>query len=143
MKKIIISVCLIIILAYSSSLALSIELEPNVKEGLHYEYTPKEGSIEELYKDVIASLIAPYISKAIENYYHDQYLYDLGRVKFLQIERPSGYRSFIFIIKVQVQPFIGAHNTIGVDNITIKIEGGNPTVENFEHIKSFQIPPHL
>ncbi|QAT38935.1 DUF3888 domain-containing protein [Clostridium sp. JN-9] len=38
---------------------------------------------------------------------------------------------------VEVQPFVGAHNTIGIDEMTIKIEEVTPTVENFKHIKSF------
>lgn len=120
-----------------------IEQIPDSKLGLSYEYTPKEGSIEELYKDIIASLIFPYIPIEIEKYYGQQYLYDLWNMKFLQIDRPHGYRSFIFVIKVEIQPFIGAHNTIGIDDITIRIEGGNTTVEKFEHLKSFQIPKHL
>lgn len=143
MKKIITIFCLVVILLFPSLSVLGTKLQPNAKEGLSYEYTPKEGSIEELYKDIIASLISPYISKSIEDYYGRQYLYDLSRMKFLQIERPLGYRSFVFTIKVQILPFIGSHNAIGIDNITIRIDTEKPIVEKFEHIKSFPIPPYL
>jgi hypothetical protein len=143
MKKTIVFICLITIITLFSLSALAIEPQPNAKEGLSYEYTPKEGSIEELYKDIIASLITPYISKSVQGYYGHQYLFDLSSIKFLRIERPMGYRSFLFIIKVQIMPFIGAHNVIGIDNVTIRIEGQNTKVEKFEHIKNFPIPEYL
>jgi hypothetical protein len=116
---------------------------PDAKSGIPYEYTPKEGSVEELYKDIIARLIVPYIDKEIKRYYGKQYMYDLFSMKFLRIERLGGYRSFAFTIKVEVQPFIGAHNTVGIDEMTIRIEGDTPTIENFKHIKSFPIPKYL
>jgi len=116
---------------------------PDAKLGLPYEYTPKGGSIEELYKDIIASLIEPSINKEIEKYYGKQYLYDLWDIRFLKINRTDGYRSFAFTITVEVQPFIGAHNTVGIDEMTIRIGGDHPIVENFKHIKSFPIPKYL
>jgi hypothetical protein len=138
-------ICLTLILSISllQLPVQGIKQIPDAKLGLPYEYTPKEGSIEELYKDIIASLIAPYIDKEIEKYYGRQYLYDLWSMKFLRIDRPNGYRTFVFTITVEVHPFIGAHNTVGIDEMTIKIEGENPTVENFKHIKSFPIPKYL
>jgi hypothetical protein len=141
------------ILIYCLTLSLSLSLLrlpvqgfeqlPDVKSGIPYEYTPKEGSIEELYKDIIARLLVPYIDKEIKKYYGRQYMYDLWSMKFLRIERLDGYRSFAFTIAVEVQPFIGAHNTVGIDEMTIKIEGETPTIENFKHIKSFPIPKYL
>jgi len=139
----------IILLALILSISLmklpaqGIEQIPDAKLGLPYEYTPKEGSIEELYKDIIARLIAPYVSKEIEKYYGRPYLYDLWRMKFLRIDRLNEYRGFSFTITVEVEPFIGAHNTVGIDEMTIRIESESPTVENFKHIKSFPIPENL
>ncbi|WP_315113397.1 DUF3888 domain-containing protein [Clostridium intestinale] len=123
--------------------AWSVEKTPDAKLGLPYKYTPEEGSIEELYKDIIATFIEPYITKEIEKYYGKAYMYDLFDMEFLKIERPNGYRSFSFIVTVEVRPFIGAHNTLGVDNIIIKIEAGEVKVEKFKHIKSFPIPDYL
>lgn len=131
---------LIILISFLQSPVNGIEQTPDAKSGLPYEYTPKEGSVEELYKDIISRLIEPYVSKEIANYYGRPYMYQLGSIRFLKIERPLGYRSFAFTITVEVQPFVGAHNTIGTDEMTIKIEGETPTVENFKHIKSFPYP---
>ncbi|WP_326513145.1 DUF3888 domain-containing protein [Clostridium intestinale] len=123
--------------------AWGVEKTPYTKLGLPYKYTPEEGSIEELYKDIIATLIEPYITKEIEKYYGKAYMYDLFDMEFLKIERPNGYRSFSFIVTVEVRPFIGAHNTLGVDDIIMKIEAGEVKVEKFKHIKSFPIPDYL
>jgi len=123
--------------------AWSVEKTPDAKLGLPYKYTPEEGSIEELYKDIIATLIEPYITKEIEKYYGKAYMYDLFDMEFLKIERPNGYRGFSFIVTVEVRPFIGAHNTLGVDDIIMKIEAGEVKVEKFKHIKSFPIPDYL
>lgn len=145
MKNKILITCLILIFSIflSTCSVYGLALSPDTKLGLPYEYNPQEGSIEELYKDIIVRLIEPYVTKEIEQYYGKPYLYDLWNMKFLQINRLNGYRSFTFTITVEVRPFIGAHNTIGVDKMTIRIERENPTVENFKHIKSFPIPKHL
>jgi hypothetical protein len=57
--------------------------------------------------------------------------------------RPDGYRRFGFEIMLQVSPYLGAHNSIGTDLITFRISSGEVTVEKFEHIKSYPIPPWL
>ncbi len=38
-------------------------------------------------------------------------------------------------------PYIGAHNTVGIDNVTIRISSEEAKVEGLEHIKSYEIPP--
>ncbi|MGN0144083.1 MAG: DUF3888 domain-containing protein [Clostridium sp.] len=62
-------------------------------------------------------------------------------MKFLKIERLS-YRSFTFIIKLQISPFVEPHHSIGIDNITIRISPSEIQVEEFKHVKSFPIPPN-
>ena len=145
MKRMLSIICLTIILSISlfQFPVQGFERIPNAKLGLPFEYTPKEGTVEELYKDIIAILIEPYIDKEIEKYYGKQYMYDLWDMKFLKINRIDGYRSFAFTITVKVRPFIGAHNTIGIDEMTIRIGAEHPTVENFKHIQSFEIPKNL
>ncbi len=62
-------------------------------------------------------------------------------VDVLSIDRPNGDRTFEFIIQVQVMPYFGPHNEVGVDNITFKISIGNEVqLEKYEHIKSFELP---
>lgn len=48
-----------------------------------------------------------------------------------------------FIIKLKVQPFVGAHAPLGTDLFTFKIKDGKITLEKYEHLESFPIRPHL
>ena len=100
-------------------------------------------SKEELYQDIYNTLLDPYIQNAIDAFYKKPVSYDLFGIKTLQITRPQGYRTFTFIIKIQLLPFVGAHNSIGMDNITFEISPGEVKLIKFEHIKDFPIPPYL
>lgn len=142
MKKILVISLLIMSLICFSTSVFASEPINNAKQGIPYKYTPIEGSVEELYKDILVTLLEPYITKEINKHYGKPLQYDLFLIEFLKIERPE-YRSFTFLIKLEVQPFVGAHNTIGIDEITIKVSPVETQVKKFEHIKSFPIPPHL
>lgn len=144
MKKVFAICCLIMYLICFSTNAYAFTTEPdnNAKQGIHYKYTPVEGSVEELYKDIIVTLLQPYITNEISKYYGKSFQYDLFSIEFLEIERPK-YRAFNFLIKLQVDPFVGAHNTIGIDEIIIRVSSTKTKVEKFKHIKSFPLPPHL
>jgi hypothetical protein len=108
---------------------------------------PATGSIEEIYQDVFMTLLLPCINKAVDNYYEENTGYtpivDPWQPDVLSIERPNGYRTILFIIKLEVMPYLGAHNSIGLDHITIRVSSGEVRVEKFEHIKSYPIPPWL
>lgn len=144
MKKAFTICCLIMYLICFSINANAFTTKPdnNAKQGIPYKYTPAEGSVEELYKDIIVTLLEPYITDEITKQYGKLLQYDLFSIEFLKIER-SVYRSFDFLIKLQVKPFVGAHNTIGIDEIIIRVSPIKTEVEKFEHIKSFPLPPHL
>lgn len=95
-----------------------------------------EDSKEELYKDIFITMLHPCIEQSINNYYGKSYSYEPYDVTILNIERPNGYRTFVFLIKLQVMPYVGAHNTVGVDNLTIEVSYGMECkVVKFEHIE--------
>ncbi|WP_097027817.1 DUF3888 domain-containing protein [Clostridium peptidivorans] len=144
MKKASIIFCLIIYLICFSTNANALTTEPHndATHGIPYKYTPTEGSVEELYKDIIVTLLEPYITDEVTKQYGQLLQYDLFAIEFLKIERPE-YRSFDFLVKLQVEPFVGAHNTIGVDEIIIGISPIKTEVKSFKHIKSFPLPPYL
>lgn len=74
-----------------------------------------------LYQDVIITALAPTINTAVEDYYKNNLtetpLYDSSSIKILNIERPNGYRTWYFIINIEIKPFIGPHITVGKDRI--------------------------
>ncbi|MEF9952657.1 MAG: DUF3888 domain-containing protein [Clostridium sp.] len=93
---------------------------------------------EEYYKELFITLLAPYIDKAVEKYYGKRYAFAPWEVDVLSVDRPNNPALGSFIVKLQVTPYVGAHNSIGLDNITIKISyGEEPLVQKFEHIKSY------
>lgn len=122
--------------------------QPDESSRIYFEPDkPDEGSLEEMYQDVFMTLLLPYVREAVTNYYEINAGYspivDPWQPKVLSIERPEGYRTFSFIIKLKVLPYLGAHNSIGVDHVTISVSSGKIRIEKFEHIESYPIPPHL
>ncbi len=110
-------------------------------------YQPPKQSREELYQDIFISLLLPYIQNEVDKYY-SKYLIDTPivapySVYVLNAERPDGYRSFFFRLKLQVNSYIGPHNGVGLDYITATVGGtGDVKIEKFEHIKSYKLPPN-
>ncbi|TGE37249.1 DUF3888 domain-containing protein [Desulfosporosinus fructosivorans] len=104
---------------------------------------PKQ-SQQELYQDVFVTLLDPYIQKELDDYYGRLLsispMYSPEYVEILNVERPMGYRSFSFIIKLQVEPYVGPHESIGIDRLTIRVGSGEGEVkvEKHEHIKSYE-----
>jgi len=112
-------------------------------------YKAPKQSQQELYQDVFVILLEPYIQKAIDGYYGKfltiSPMYSPADVEILNVERPMGYRSFSFIIKLQIEPYVGPHESVGIDQLTIRVGAGegDVIVEKFEHIKNYELPPHL
>ncbi len=102
---------------------------------------------EVLHQNVIITLLQPYTSKAINSYY-EKYLTFIPRedpwfIKVMDVSRLPGGSGFNFNIKLEVSPYIGPHNSVGIDHITYKVKpSGEVTIEKFEHIKSFPISPN-
>lgn len=108
---------------------------------------PLDHSTEEQYKYIIGSLLLPYIQKSVGNYYTkfltEMPLVDPWDIEILGVERPNDF--YVFVIKIKVRPYVGPHLEVGVDYITITVQGtGDVKVNNFEHIKSnyLDLPPN-
>lgn len=99
--------------------------------------TPSEGSLDEIYQDVFMALLAPYIGKAVEDYYGKPFSVDPWANKVLYIRRPNGYRTIYFEMELKVIPYYGPHRSVGIDHITLTVTGGgNVVVKKFEHIET-------
>ncbi|WP_346849053.1 MULTISPECIES: DUF3888 domain-containing protein [unclassified Clostridium] len=118
----------------------------NVSTTVDLPHQPPKESTEELYQDVFLALLMPYIQIEVEKYYSTYLsqtpLVDPYSIYINSISRPNGYRSFVFDISLQVNPYIGPHILVGTDNIDFTVEGnGRVKVKKFEHIKSYDLPP--
>ncbi len=105
----------------------------------------EEKSQNILYQDVIITALSPSINTAIEDYYKtfltESPLYDSTAIKILDIERPNSDRTSLFIINIEVKPFIGPHITVGKDRISIELSyPGLQEIIKFEHIKDYPLP---
>lgn len=104
---------------------------------------PPEHSMEELYHDISMSVLQPNIQKAVNDYYKASIgispSVDPWQTDIQYIERPHGYRTYLFQIKLEVLPYIGPHRTIGADRITLEVSTGEVRVVKFEHIESYPV----
>jgi hypothetical protein len=107
---------------------------------------PKE-SREEMYHDLFVSMLLDDIQKHVDDYYsvlmtQSPLVYPY-EVYIKSVERLQGYRSFNFTVVLQVTPVIGAHNSVGKDELTFNIDLSNAKLVQYKHIKTYEIPPHL
>ncbi len=145
MKKLV-ALFLIVFIVASAIFLIDQAHNKNMTKQVADIYQPPEKSREELYQDNYISLLMPYIQKEVASYYSKILKstphvapYD---VNVLDVKRPNGYRSFVFELKLKVIPYVGPHIGVGVDYITMKIASRKITIESFEHIKSYNLPPH-
>ena len=82
---------------------------------------------------------------AVHNYY-SKYLKEPPVVnpediKILNIEKDKA-SYYTYLIMVETTPYIGPHNIIGVDHITLKVKPyGEVSIEKYQHMESFSIAP--
>lgn len=109
-------------------------------------YKPAEKSEEELMMDLFLSVISPEIESAVASYYADLltevpivYTYD---IKILNMYRVGQYRSFQFLVTLEVTPVVGPHISVGKDLLTFDISPGNVSLKKFKHLESYALPPN-
>lgn len=173
MKKLIFAICLSTAITFFAVPCHA--CETTIKQPETEATKLPENSREAIYQDMVISLPVPYMQKEIDNYYDEQnskeqvtewlvidslFPYIKKPIKdyyggFVPVEVTTPSSKVIeanyfpekayFIVKLQVEPYLGAHDPIGIDNLTFKIDqtNGNITLEKYEHVKSFKIPEHV
>lgn len=116
--------------------------DKNLQQFFENNETPKESETE-TFKNMVITLINPYVDKAIADYYSEYMVRppreDPFSYEFLSIVKNSNYT---YTLTLQVQPFVGPHNSVGLDHITLKIDTNGVTIEKYEHLKSYDLPPN-
>ena len=92
---------------------------------------------------VIETLLSSEIQKDVDAYYKPYFNTQLNTspasMSVLGIERaPSGYD-----VTLQVLPYLGAHNAVGEDKITINITTDSIRTKEFKHVRSSNVPEWL
>jgi hypothetical protein len=139
------SILILIILLLEFQFTPTTFVSANTLSPSDLPYQPPKQSREELYQKIILSLLLPYIQKEIDNYYLKYLAYPpevaAYTVHVLSAETIDNY--YIFKLKLQVYSYTGPHIGVGLDNITVTVDGtGAVKIENFEHIKSYKLPPN-
>lgn len=101
-------------------------------------------------QNVIARLIIEDIQKVVDDYY-SEFLFSPPQIEVYESKSATKITDInfdtennIYVITLEVKPYVGAHNTIGHDRIIFEIDGaGNVKFQKFQHLKSFDFPPWL
>ncbi|MUK90515.1 DUF3888 domain-containing protein [Ornithinibacillus sp. L9] len=105
---------------------------------------PKE-SREELYHDMFISLLLPNINQFIDDYYSKMFtrlptIYTY-MVDITDVKRVNGYRSFSFLVTLEIIPVVGPHISVGKDRLTYEI-GAKAVLFEHEHLETHELPEH-
>lgn len=100
-------------------------------------------SKEQVLQAYIGLITSNYTTKPLTDHYGMNIPYQLEDVKVIDAKMIYGINKVDFIFKVQVQPFVGAHDPIGTDEFTFRISDSQIKLVKYQHIKSFPVPPHL
>lgn len=89
---------------------------------------------------VVEFLLFPEIGKDVERFYKPYFNFppniDLVSMDILDINRvPSGYD-----VTLQIFPYLGAHNSIGKDIVTMNITTNSIATKEFKHVESYDVP---
>ena len=141
MKKILI-IMILILLSFSYPLkSMAIDNpRPNEKQ-ISESSAPL--SKEDVLQAYIAAITSSYTKKPLLEHYGMDLPYQLEDVKVIDAKMIYVTNNVDFIFKIQVQPFVGAHNPIGTDEFTFRISDQEIKLLKYEHIESFSIPPHV
>ena len=144
MKKVIITIlCILIIII--GILGLTNKSTTSFKSQLTSNQLERITPNDPVYYDLFITMLFPYVEEAIADYYNEYMTYPPTEApwsyKFIRIERMPNL-SYSFTVELEVQPYIGPHLSVGRDRITFKIELDKVSVEKFEHVESYELPPN-
>lgn len=102
-----------------------------------YKATTKDEIKDELIIALFMNNIKEDASRFYHNYFSTELEYFNYEFKIIDISEEGGS----IHITIGITPMIGAHNPVGYDEVTYKINSsGEITLEQFVHLKSYDIP---
>lgn len=84
------------------------------------------------YHDMITTLLIPHVKASIQHAYGDDFIIARNCMNIKSVDRVNGFRTFDFLIRLEVMPCRDDHRIIGLDHITLKLTHDN-RVELVEH----------
>lgn len=100
------------------------------------------------YNDFILHMLYPHVHKDICDYY-DGTINTCPNVppyvmKINNIEKKKiGYGfDYDYRITITVNPYLGAHNSVGIDKLIYSIDFDGIKLHSYQHLKDYRLPPH-
>jgi len=92
----------------------------------------------DIYKETLTVSLLKELQQASNRYYDGSYsvfpTVELATTELEQIYKQEGKT----ILEFKIMPFIGPHNTVGVDHLTLSLDNrGNVTVLDYQHSENF------
>lgn len=96
---------------------------------------------------IVKTLLMSKIQEATNKFYEPYLTIQPTVVAYLKDSKITNIEGEIsnskYTVTVEIEPYIGPHISVGRDRITLDITAdGMVTVKNFEHIKSYELPPN-
>lgn len=111
----------------------------------HVSATPNED--EAVCNAVIARLLSPQIQAEVKRYYEKILVHPPTYAPFYGTQvtcEAASTNKTTYSVTVVVMPFVGAHVSVGVDEIKFLVGlNGEVTTVNYKHIEDHKLPPHL
>jgi hypothetical protein len=129
----------------------SIQLFDWLLTGWKQENTkPPQDSKEMMVHDILMLFLGPEIEKAVDEYYSKTLTYSPSvypyQIDIKNVERIGGFRTFHFLITLEITPVVGPHISVGKDRLTFEIAPtiipGQIKLKKFEHLETHELPPH-
>lgn len=93
--------------------------------------------------ELILSLLNSYITSAINQYYNQYFNTELEVYNYENEVLDITSLNYL-TVRIGVSPQIGAHNPVGYDRLTYIVDAsGTAILQTYEHLASYEIPPHL
>lgn len=94
-----------------------------------------ENADAEICRDLSLLLLSPYIDQAIKDYYAQPLAHDPWSDQIKALTQAKEKNKTYYIIQMEVIPYTGPHNSVGIDDITLTIESGpNVNMKQFKHM---------
>ena len=138
MKKYrLIIVCLLIVLAFLLFNLCNRNRRPII-ETFNVDSTTEEDITDEL----IIALFIEDITKEAANFYSEYYAGEIAVYNYeITIVDVWKKEPGLIYVKFGVTPQIGAHNPLGYDEISYKVDSkGNKELAGYEHLKNYEVP---
>lgn len=96
--------------------------------------------------EVILTLLSPIINIEVQNYYKKYLTIPVSlppyAMKIIELNKPETKNQYKFQLVIELNPYVGPHQGVGQDILTLTIDLNGITVNELKHIKDEELPPH-